>query len=266
MEDDTPLTAEDILELDRYCLDRGIELVPSLSTFGHLYKILGSKHYSHLCELEGSESMPFSLRGRMHHHTINVSSPESLEFIKGKIREFAALFTSGQFNICADETFDLGKGRSSSLKESLGIHRLYINYVKDLCECVISCGKRPMFWGDVIAGEPELLKELPAETICLNWGYAKNQREDETRALDAAGAVQYLCPGVCGWNHLIPLYENAYCNIKIMCDYARKYEAVGVLNTDWGDFLHINHPEFSIPGMIYGAACSWNAQPPAWKR
>ena len=106
--DDTPLTAEDILELDRYCLDRGIELVPSLSTFGHLYKILGSKHYSHQCELEGSESMPFSLRGRMHHHTINVSSPESLEFIKGKIREFAALFTSGQFNICADETYDLG--------------------------------------------------------------------------------------------------------------------------------------------------------------
>lgn len=50
-----------------------------------------------------------------------------------------------------------------------------------------------------------------------------------------------------------------------MCDYARKYEAVGVLNTDWGDFLHINHPEFSIPGMIYGAACSWNAQPLAWE-
>ena len=82
--DDTPLTAEEILELDRYCLERGIELVPSLSTFGHLYKVLGSKHYSHLCELEGSEAMPFSLRGRMHHHTINVSSPESAGFIKGK--------------------------------------------------------------------------------------------------------------------------------------------------------------------------------------
>lgn len=29
--DDTPLTAEEILELDQYCYDRGIELVPSLS-------------------------------------------------------------------------------------------------------------------------------------------------------------------------------------------------------------------------------------------
>ena len=28
--DDTPLTAEEIMELDQYCLERGIELVPSL--------------------------------------------------------------------------------------------------------------------------------------------------------------------------------------------------------------------------------------------
>ena len=41
--DDTPLTAEEIMELDQYCLERGIELVPSLSCFGHLYKVLSSK-------------------------------------------------------------------------------------------------------------------------------------------------------------------------------------------------------------------------------
>ena len=60
--DDTPLTAAEILELDRYCAERGIELVPSLSCFGHLYKVLSSQGYSHLCELEDSEKMPFSLR------------------------------------------------------------------------------------------------------------------------------------------------------------------------------------------------------------
>lgn len=38
--DDTPLTAEDILELDRYCKGLGIDLVPSLASFGHLYKPL----------------------------------------------------------------------------------------------------------------------------------------------------------------------------------------------------------------------------------
>ena len=46
--DDTPLTAEEIMELDRYCSRIGIELVPSISCFGHLYKILSTKSYSHL--------------------------------------------------------------------------------------------------------------------------------------------------------------------------------------------------------------------------
>lgn len=42
-----------------------------------------------------------------------------------------------------------------------------------------------------------------------------------------------------------------------MCGYARKYHAEGVLNTDWGDCGHINQPDFSLPGMIYGAVFSW---------
>lgn len=45
-----------------------------------------------------------------------------------------------------------------------------------------------------------------------------------------------------------------------MCGYARKYRGIGVLNTDWGDFGHINDPAFSVPGMIYGAIFSWNRE------
>lgn len=261
--DDTPLTAADILEIDRYCLERGIELVPSLSCFGHLYKLLSSRSYSHLCELEGSDDMTFSLRGRMHHHTINVSDPESLVLIKNMIAEFMPLFTSGKFNICADETFDLGKGRSRAVAEEKGIPRIYMDYVKELCRYVVENGKQPMFWGDVICSFPEMIKELPEETICLNWGYARLQREDESKHLYDAGATQYSCPGVGGWNQFVPLIENSYENISRMCSYAAKYNAIGVLNTDWGDFLHINHPELSLVGMIYGAAFSWNREIPS---
>ena len=63
-----------------------------------------------------------------------------------------------------------------------------------------------------------------------------------------------------------------------MCTYAGRYSAadkdaaqgegkesgydsvVGILNTDWGDYGHVNHPDYSIPGMIYGAAFSWNQE------
>lgn len=258
--DDTPLTAEEILELDAYCNSLQIELVPSIATFGHLYKLLTTKTYSHLCELPDSDKQPFAFEDRMMHHTIDASNEESLTLIKRLIDEYLPLFQSKHFNICADETFDLGKGRSKSKAQEQGIKKMYMTYVKELCSYLVRKGKRPMFWGDVIIEFPEAIKELPEETICLNWGYAPNQGEESTRLLHQAGATQYLCPGVGGWNQFINLIRSSYENITRMSTYAHRYNALGVLNTDWGDFGHINHPEFSTAGMIYGAAFSWNQE------
>lgn len=258
--DDTPLTPEDILELDQYCIKRGIELVPSLSLFGHLYKLLKTAEYSHLGEFPEQATDKFSFIGRQEHHTLNVTLEESFELVKEMIEKYIPLFTSNKFNIGADETFDLGKGATKEKAKEIGVNRMYIDFVKKICTFLTEKGKVPMFWGDVICGFPELIKELPKETICLNWGYAWNQTEDSTKALYHAGATQYVCPGTSGWNQFINLMGNAYSNISRMCSYGEKYQAVGVLNTDWGDFGHINHPESSIPGMIYGACFSWNRE------
>lgn len=256
--DETPLTAEDIMELDAYCRAYHIELVPSLASFGHLYMLLSTKSYGELCELPDSWKEPFSFWDRMRHHTINVTDARAIELIKGMIEEYMALFSSNKFNICADETFDLGKGKAKEAAEKESVHRIYINYVRELCEFLVEKGKQPMFWGDIICGEPELIKELPENTICLTWGYAAKQREYECQVMAKTGARQYVCPGVGGWNQWMNLIENSYENIMRMCSYGRKYQAEGMLNTDWGDCGHINHPEYSIPGMIYGAAFSWS--------
>lgn len=260
--DDTPLTADEILELDAYCRQFHIELVPSLSSFGHLYKLLSTKTYAALCELPDSDKEPFSFNDRMDHHTIDVTNTESMELVKRLIDEYIPLFSSKHFNICADETFDLGKGKSKKLADEIGIDNMYIGFVKELCEYLVKKGKSPMFWGDIIRAFPEAIQQLPAETICLNWGYARNEGEVSAQVLDKAGAVQYLCPGVAGWNQFINFIDASYENISRMCAYAHKYNALGVLNTDWGDFGHINHPEFGITGMIFGAAFSWNRQIP----
>ena len=258
--DQTPLTAEEILEFDRYCRERHIELVPSLASFGHLCELLSTRTYGELCEMENSWQAPFSFLNRMRYHTINVSDDRSLPLIKSMITEYMSLFSSDKFNLCADETFCLGKYKSRALAEERGVHRLYVDYVKELAEFLVDKGKIPMFWGDIIWKSPELLKELPESMICLNWGYAPDQRENETAAIAGAGATQYLCPGVCGWNQWANLIEDSYKNITRMCGYAKKYHGIGILNTDWGDFGHVNDPAFSVPGMIYGAVFSWNGE------
>ena len=259
--DDTPLTADEILELDAYCAARHIELVPSLSSFGHMYKILSTKTCCDLCELPDSEKVPFSYTYAGWHHTLNAADPRVVEFVKKLIDEYRALFRSHKFNICADETFDLGKGRSKALADELGEKTLYVRHVKALCEYLVSQGCTPMFWGDIMWRFPQSCAELPKETICLNWGYLPDQRENEIRDIAASGITQYACPGVCGWNRWVPLYRYAYSNIRAMCHHAHKYHAIGLLNTDWGDYAHINDPRLTIPGILYGAAFGWNAQP-----
>ena len=122
-------------------------------------------------------------------------------------------------------------------------------FVKKLCAHVAASGRTPMFWGDIVLRFPEALAELPEGTICLNWGYSAHEKEDPTRTLAQAGAKQYQCPGVCGWNQIIPHMGDSHENIRRMAEYGRKYGAVGFLNTDWGDYGHVNDQRFSMPGM-----------------
>ena len=259
--DDTPITAEEILSLDCYCRKLNIELVPSIASFGHLHKILTSKTYSELCEMEASEQEPFSYVRRMQHHTVDVSNEKSFVMIKNILSQFLPLFSSEKFNICADETFDLGKGKSEKLAQEIGKDRMYTKFLRKICDYIKAYGKEPMFWGDILVTNPGTLEDLPENAVCLNWDYNTKIESNNIEKLYELGVRQYVCPGVHGWKHLINNLENAYDNILAMSRYAWIYHAEGLLITDWGDYGHINHPEFSTAGMIYGAAFSWNAKP-----
>ena len=256
--EDSVLTPEEIMELDKYCKDRDIDFVPSLASFGHLYELLRTKSYEDICELENAAGKPFSFWEKMQHHTVNVTDERSFEVVKRMLDEYLPLFSSKFVNICADETFDLGKGRSKELADKIGTDRMYMEFLKKLCEYIVAKGKVPMFWGDIICKFPEFIKELPKETICMAWGYMAEQKDDICKPIADVGANLYLCPGACGWNTLINRIDTAYSNIKTLSGYARKYNAIGLLNTEWGDFGHINNPSFAVPGIIYGGVFTWN--------
>lgn len=250
-----PLTAEEIILLDQYCAQRYIELVPSISTFGHLYEALESESFKHLSELEAINE--FSWDDRMSHHTLNVSMEESFDFVKRMIDEFIPLVRSNKFNICADETFDLGEGKNKELAKKVGKSQLYVDFLTKIIDHVKSYDKEIMFWGDIIIKHPEHIDGLPKDLICLNWWYWLNYPEDKVKIIHEHGFRQYMCPGVNGWNTLMNDHALSYKNIKMMTDYGKKYNATGILNTDWGDFGHWNSFSASIPGLIYGAAFSW---------
>lgn len=249
------MTAEETKELDKYCQENFIELVPSLSCFGHLYELLSTEKYKHLCELENHEQKTIYWQQRMAHHTIDPSNPESFEIIKSLIDQYMPLFTSDKFNICCDETFDLGKGRN--LGKDVG--ELYVGFVKKVLDYVRSKGKTPMMWGDIINAHTDLIDEL-GETIFLSWGYSANVTPETINKLKDVGKTQYVCPGCNNWTSLIEMTHVSIPNIYKMTKYGYEAGAKGVLNTCWGDYGHISPIYACMYSIIYGAARAWNAE------
>lgn len=256
--DKDPLTAEEILLLDQYCQKRHIELVPSLSTFGHFYEILKSKSFNHLCEIDTTNKKDYSFVDRMAHHTLNTLEEGSFELVEKMLHAFIPLFSSSQFNICCDETFDLGKGRSKAKADEVGAGRLYVDFLNKIITCVKKYDKKVMFWGDVILHHPELLSEIPEDVVCLTWDYSSGCGDHAVKTIAETGREQYVCPGVGGWSMLMNLMWNSFENIRRMAEYGKNHGASGLLNTDWGDYGHINLFGSSMPGMIHGANLSWN--------
>ena len=248
------ISAEETKELDDYCYENYIELVPSLSCFGHLYELLQSDKYKHLCELENYEPSAIYWCERMGHHTIDATNEESINLIKSLIDQYMPLFRTDKFNICCDETMDLGYGRNKGKDKG----ELYFSFVKKIIDYVESKGKTPMMWGDIITQHPDFIPKLSENVIFLSWRYDANPDPDMINKIKAANRIQYVCPGVNSWTHLMELPQIAVPNITKMLKYGYDAGAKGVLNTCWGDYGHLASIYCCMYGMIFGAEKSWN--------
>ncbi len=255
-----PLTAADVAALDAHCRAHFIELVPSLSCFGHFCTPLRSARKSHLNELElDASSRPFSWWDRMAHFTLDPRNPDSFTLVSELISEFRNCHSSALFNICCDETFDLGKGRSQQAAEKVGVGKLYLDFVNKLCAHVRSLGATPMLWADIIGKHPEIAPELDPDAILLEWGYSPEINQDGIDRMQQSGRPFYVCPGCSGWNRFAARWDHAWLNISRMARAGKAAGAIGLLNTDWGDKGHVNTLGQSLYGYLAGAAAGWNA-------
>lgn len=248
------LTAQEILEIDRYCYDHFVDFIPSLSTFGHLYELLSLERYQHLCELENFQPSHHFWYERMLHHTIDPSNPESWEVIRSLIDQYLPLFRSKYFNICCDETFDLCKGRNAG-KE---VGKVYVDFVEKIASYVKAQGKTVMMWGDIALEHPEYICTLPADTVVLNWSYEPQPDEQKVATIAKHDLPQIICPGTTSWARLLELVSTGRPNIYLQAQYAYTYGALGLLNTNWGDFGHPASFQCALYGTVMGAAISWN--------
>ena len=204
--DQTPITAEEIRELDSYCRERHIELIRRLQALDICVHCSLPKHMGSCVRWKIPERTIFFLTGcGIIQSMYLMAAPPSDQKM---IAEYMQLFSSDKFNICADETFVLAKYKSKELAKECGIHRLYIDYVKELAQFLVENGKIPMFWG-------RYHMEFTGADEGTAWnhglpelGYAPEQREDE-KGQSHRQVQCSICVLVYGWNQWANLIENS---------------------------------------------------------
>jgi len=253
----SPVTAEEVLLLDRYCRERFVELVPNQNSFGHLERWLSLPGYRHLAEcLEGFDwpwggrsETPFSL---------DPSDPGSLSLLEELFDELLPHFQSRLFNVGCDETFDLGQGKSRKLCERVGKGRVYLDFLLAIHRRVAARGHTMLYWGDIIMEHPDLVPELPRDAIALEWGYeAHHPFDDHGAKFRAAGVPWWVCPGTSSWNSFAGRTENCRGNLAAAARAGLAYGATGFLTTDWGDNGNWQFLPAAYLGLAAGAAVSW---------
>jgi hypothetical protein len=259
----SPLTADDVLCLDAFCRNRHIELVPSLASFGHMSSMLYHPEYRDMTEDRGVGDYKDPDAGGAHHRkawTIAPGKRQTYDFLDSLFSEFLPLFSSSRFNVCCDETWDLGTGQSYDACKRRGKGRVYLDHILKLRTLSKRYGKSIMFWGDIIRKYPDLVPEIPKDVILLDWGYDSHHDFNRVRDYARVEVPFYACPGTRGWVSLFPQLHDSAANIMGYAAAGRRSGARGLLNTDWGDGGHYNFMEYSWFGYLVGAEQSWNTK------
>lgn len=255
--DETPITAEEFQQIDKYAKNKFIDLVPNQNCFGHMTQWLSTEKLKDLAENENG----FDFIAGIHTppSTLNPLDERSYALVKGLLEDLMGNFTSDFVNIDFDEPFELGTGKSSELCKELGRGRVYIDFLLKIVDVVRKNGKKILMWGDIITAYPELLQELPKDITILDWNYEGTiSFENHCRLFKENNVNFYVCPGTSSWNSISGRTDNMMANILNAAENGLKYRAKGMLITDWGDSGNWQYLPVSYAGFVYGAAVSWN--------
>ena len=141
------LTESQMTDLINYAKDKGIGLIPTVNSPGHMDAIL------HAMKELGIQKPNFNYFGKESARTVDLDNKEAVEFTKALINKYAAYFAGKTdiFNIGLDEyANDATNAKGWTVLQTQGKYSKFITYANDLAHIVKSHGLKPMAFNDGI--------------------------------------------------------------------------------------------------------------------
>ncbi|WP_325895314.1 family 20 glycosylhydrolase [Grimontia sp. NTOU-MAR1] len=259
-QDYSPMTAEEIREVDAYCQQVGIELVANQAAFGHMEKWLCHPEYQHLAEqTTGFQDQRGDFRPGA--FGLNPISEQTAIFVNELLSEVTPNFSSDIINLNFDETMDLGVGASKSACEIFGKGKVFLNYLNKVLEIAESKGKQCQIFSDMLFRYPNLIDQLPDNLTLLNWGYEADHPFDaEHKQLALFGYPFHVVVSTDCFASVAGRWSTATTHMRRAAKSAKRFRADGYMVTEWGDMGHGQQHAMPIPGYAFAAAMAWGEE------
>jgi len=217
------MSPADVAELVRYARQYHIEVIPEQEAFGHLHHVLKYDLYQDVAETS-------------HGNVLAPGQTVSLPLIKDWFTQIAQEFPSRFVHIGADETDDLGKGRTRPEVDAKGYGPVYVEFLKQIHDELTPLNRRLLFWGDIGGADPKAVAGLPKDMIAIPWNYWESKGFDKMiEPFAKAGIETWVAPGDGNWNEVYPTAASALANIQGFARDGQRLGSTGLLNTVWND-------------------------------
>lgn len=266
--DASPITPDEVRELDGYAASHGVEIAANQNCFGHLASWLRRPRYQPLAEIEGDGVWKFMQWERRGPFSLCPIEPGSEALVRDLLGQLLPHFHSPLVNIGCDETFDVGWGKSKPEVVRRAAERfagdedqarasLFFDFVGKIAAIVHQHGKRPMMWADIAMHHPDMLARLPGDMIGLAWGYEPDARfRDECVHLAKHRLAAWVCPGTSTWRSITGRTSESRGNMLAAAACADV--ATGYLVCDWGDVGHMQQWPLTMLRLADAAEAAWN--------
>jgi hypothetical protein len=238
------MTPSDVKELVTYARQYHVTIVPEQEAFGHLHHVLKYEQYQDAAETA-------------HGHVLAPGQAATMPLIKDWFTQIAAEFPSPFIHIGADETWDLGQGRTKEQVQAQGYGPVYVAFLKQIHDELAPLHKRILFWGDIGDANPTAVAGLPRDMIAVPWTYGRSTGfDDMIEPFRKAGIETWVAPGDSNWNEVFPVARIALWNIQGFIRDGQRLGSTGSINTVWNDD---GEGLFNLDwyGVLFGAVAAW---------
>jgi len=238
------MSPADVAELVKYAAQYHVMILPEQEAFGHLHHVLKYDLYRDVVETP-------------HGHVLAPGQPGTLPLIEGWFGTVAKEFPGPFMHIGADETFDLGQGRTKEAVDKQGYGPVYVEFLTQIHDALAPLHKRLLFWGDIGGDDPKAVAGLPKDMIAVPWNYWDTKGFDRVlEPFAKAGIETWVAPGDANWSLVYPNASTAFGNIQGFIRDGQRLGSTGAMTTVWNDD---GEGLFNLDwyGVLFGAVAAW---------